>query len=135
MRHARHFALVATTVIACTTAQSLRAQALPDTTPESGSPASTRHSVGYTGLTFSTSIVMTADHKPQAGYSAIAQIDSGSPAQKAGLTVGDLILNVNGIDGRDARALTFYEGRRYLIRVRHQNEERERMLVPTASRK
>jgi S1-C subfamily serine protease len=90
---------------------------------------------GYTGLEFSVKVVMAPDHKFEPGYSQVSRIDSGSPGEKAGLAVGDVIVAVNGVDGKMPSALFFVAGQRYVVRVRRGGEEREQILVPAPHKK
>ncbi len=89
---------------------------------------------GYTGLSFSVKATTTPDGKYHAGYSQVAGVETGSPAQKAGFAVGDVMVAVNGADTLDAAALFFAAKKRYVVRVRRGDEEQELILVPAPHR-
>jgi S1-C subfamily serine protease len=74
---------------------------------------------------------MTPDQKYHAGYSQISGIHPGSPGERAGFKIADVILAVNGVDARTPKALFFAPQQRYVVRIRRGTEERERILVPT----
>jgi len=70
------------------------------------------------------------------GRPIIAVVEEGSPAARAGLTVGDVLLSVNGRDTRE-RGPLFPEpapGREYRLRVKRGAEERELTLVAAPPR-
>lgn len=85
---------------------------------------------GYTGLEFTVRITMTPDQKYHAGYSQISGIHPGSPGERAGFKIGDVILAVNGVDARTPKALFFAPQQRYVVRIRRGTEEREQILIP-----
>jgi C-terminal processing protease CtpA/Prc len=62
----------------------------------------------------------------------VTAIMAGSPAETAGLRVGDRILVVDGCDTRDSCAPwgRLVPGQRYQLRVRSGTEERDVTLVP-----
>jgi S1-C subfamily serine protease len=53
----------------------------------------------------------------------------GSPAQKAGLAPGDVILEVDGRDAREEGALRMRPGVRYALRIRRGDAEKEVALL------
>ena len=58
-----------------------------------------------------------------ADYPVIVRVEEGSPAQKAGLLVGDVMLAVDGTDARQFGALTAAQvGRTFVIWVRRGEE-------------
>jgi C-terminal processing protease CtpA/Prc len=85
---------------------------------------------GYTGLYFHTSVTVGPDDRYTPGYPSVDHMDAGSPAEKAGLSKGDLILEVNGIDSRKPGSLAFSAGGKYVLRIRRGEEELEIVLTP-----
>ena len=67
-------------------------------------------------------------------YPTVSRVDSGSVSAAAGLRVGDVLLSVNGKDGREAQLFRREHGEtRWIIRVRRAGEEKElTMEVPPA---
>lgn len=53
-----------------------------------------------------------------AEHPAIRSVIEGSPAAKVGIVAGDILLAVNGADGRDPTALRGEVGKEFVIRVR-----------------
>lgn len=117
---------------ACASAQPLEVKQPSVRTSPDSIPPSTSQQRGYTGLYFRSSVTMTPDHQMHRDYSSVAHIDSGSPAEKAGLAAGDMILEVNGTDTRTpVRGIfAFVPGRKYILRIRRGQEEREIVLIP-----
>ncbi|HEV7587150.1 MAG TPA: PDZ domain-containing protein [Longimicrobium sp.] len=59
-------------------------------------------------------------------YPSVSRVDSGSVSAAAGLKVGDVLLSVNGRDGREARLFRREHGEtRWIIRIRRDGEEKE----------
>lgn len=67
-------------------------------------------------------------------YPTVSRVDSGSVSAVAGLKVGDVLLSVNGKDGREAQLFRREHGEtRWIIRIRREGEEKElTMEVPSA---
>lgn len=64
----------------------------------------------------------------------VAEVESGSPAAKAGLLVGDVLVSVDGRDARE-RGLLFpgaVPGKSYTLRVIRGGAEREIVIVAAA---
>jgi hypothetical protein len=63
-------------------------------------------------------------------YPVVRMVAPGSPAEQAGLMVGDVFLSSNGVDGRVTPLMPGHRpGAEYTFRVRRGNEEREIHLV------
>lgn len=103
----------------------------PITVPSNVQSVSNQARPGYTGLYFHTSVIIGPDGGYTPGYPAVDHMEAGSPAEKAGLSKGDLILEVNGTDSRKAGSLAFAAGVKYVLRIRRGEEEREIVLTPT----
>jgi hypothetical protein len=59
-------------------------------------------------------------------YPIVTRVDSGSVSAAAGLKLGDVLLSVNGKDGREAQLFRRKHGEtRWIIRVRRGEEEKE----------
>jgi S1-C subfamily serine protease len=65
------------------------------------------------------------------GRPVVVGVDEGTPAEQAGMAVGDIILSIDGHDTRDRgtgfRGAT--PGRRFVLRVQRDTTEREIVLV------
>jgi C-terminal processing protease CtpA/Prc len=75
---------------------------------------------------------MTPDHVFHADYPVIYKVRRGSPAEKAGLDSGDVVLEVNGVDARTEGAIFPAVGVKQVIRIRRGDSEREVILLPIA---
>lgn len=84
---------------------------------------------GYTGFTIRFSMMMTPGRAITREYPVIGAVHRGSPAQKAGLAPGDVILEIDGRDAREEGALRVLPGVRYALRIRRGDAEREVALV------
>jgi len=84
---------------------------------------------GYTGFDIRFSFTMSGGQETASAPLVIDRVDPGSPAQKAGLAAGDIILEVDGRDAREDGALLVRPGARYTYRIRRGSEEREVVLV------
>ena len=61
-----------------------------------------------------------------ADYPLVVAVVEGSPAQRSGIAVGDVIVRVNGRDGREAALFRDRSpGTRYVVRVRRGDREEE----------
>jgi hypothetical protein len=59
-------------------------------------------------------------------YPVVTRVDSGSVSAQAGFRLGDVLLSVNGRDGRVARLFRLERGdTRWVIRIRRGAEEKE----------
>ena len=69
------------------------------------------------------------------GYPAVIEVQPGSPAERAGLASGDVILEVNGKDvSQEPSALFPAVGLKYILRIRRGEAERELELIPLLDR-
>jgi len=84
---------------------------------------------GYTGFSIRFSAMMTPGRAATPTPLVIGSVAPGSPAQKAGLAPGDVILEVDGRDARENGALRVRPGVRYTYRIRRGDQEREVVLV------
>lgn len=94
---------------------------------------------GYTGYSADNTVTATLQGTPRMLQSSpliVTAIAPGSPAAKAGLELGDVILAVDGIDVEtvDAGAAIwpFFVGLKYVMRIRRGDEDREIVIVPIA---
>jgi C-terminal processing protease CtpA/Prc len=84
---------------------------------------------GYTGIDLQRSASVGLAREIIPDYSVIIAVAEGSPAEKAGLAVGDVILEVNGRDARGPGSKFFEPGVTYVLRIRRGKAEREVTLV------
>lgn len=89
---------------------------------------------GYTGFTVSFVAAFRHDGGADLSYPTIKDVLPDTPAAAAGLMSGDVILEVNGVDARQGRALYATAGTRYAMKIRRGAEEREFVLVPEPKR-
>ncbi|HEX8242284.1 MAG TPA: PDZ domain-containing protein [Longimicrobium sp.] len=110
------------------------AQTTPDGRPARPvvSQAAATQPRGYTGFSIRFSMTATAGRVIDEQPPVIGSVDAGSPAQRAGLAPGDIILEVNGRDAREDGAMRVRPGVRYTYRIRRGDQEREVVLVPVA---
>ena len=94
---------------------------------------------GYTGYTANISVVATLQGSPrvlQTSPLTVTAIAPASPAAKAGLKPGDIILAVNGIDVETVDAgdavWPFFVGVEYVMRIRRDGADQELSIVPSA---
>lgn len=69
--------------------------------------------------------------KGEPGYPFVSGVEAGSPAERAGLLVGDTLIAVDGRDPRLPQPLfpVTVAGTRYVLRIRRGEEERELVYV------
>jgi C-terminal processing protease CtpA/Prc len=99
----------------------------------SAAPTATRAS-SFTGLTISFNVAVGADGVPVMDLPYVRAVAPGSPGEQVGIRQGDVIIEVNGRDSREDRALWLEAGVRYTLRLRTGDQEREVVLVPLAER-
>lgn len=99
----------------------------PVPTVRQSAPAQPR---GWTGFTIRFAMTMGLAGATEEQPLVIGTVAAGSPAQRAGLAPGDVILEVNGRDARREGAMLLRPGTRYTFRIRRGDEEREVALVP-----
>ena len=85
---------------------------------------------GYTGFTISGSATMRGNQTIEVSYPVIRDVHRDTPAAGAGLTSGDMIIEVNGVDARKSGALFPTVGERYVMRIRRGDAEHEVVLTP-----
>jgi len=86
----------------------------------------------YTGIAIRFAMSMTPGRATNASHPVIDAVLPSSPAQKAGLAPGDVILEVDGRDAREEGALRMRPGVRYALRIRRGDAEREVALLAVA---
>jgi len=87
---------------------------------------------GYTGFYIQGTGTFQADapDKVEFSYPRIYEVRPESPAAKAGICVGDVVLAVNGKDARESGSLFPIVGEPYTARLRRGDAELEVTLVP-----
>lgn len=103
-------------------------QPSPSATPSAQSAVAgrPRPNRSYTGIKVSGKPVFAADRTlTWADYPVVQTVDQDSPAAKVGIAAGDVILSVNGTDGRDPKGLLGEPGKVFVIRVRRDAAVRE----------
>jgi|1186.fasta_scaffold43615_2 S1-C subfamily serine protease len=92
-----------------------------------------------TGMLYSPGVIeLQPDSPPRSvDYPVVSRVDSGSVSARAGLRIGDVLLSVNGKDGREARLFRLENGaERWVMRIRRGTEEMElTMEVPPSMRR
>lgn len=84
---------------------------------------------GYAGFSFSVRAYVS-DGKTTYAYPRITELAPRSPADSAGIRVGDDILEVNGRDARELGAVRLTVGMKTVFRMRRGDREFEITLVP-----
>ncbi len=84
---------------------------------------------GYTGFNIRFAFAMSGGQETASAPPVVDSVVPGSPAQKAGIAPGDVILEIDGRDARAQGALRVTPGVRYTYRIRRGSEEREVVLV------
>jgi S1-C subfamily serine protease len=89
----------------------------------------------YTGIAYSGSPQVQADGTVRsAEHPVISRVVEGSPAARAGLQPGDVILTVNGRDARELGLLRASEvGQEFALRIRRGAELRDVTIVAEAN--
>lgn len=131
------FTFVGAALLACLATGRAAAQAREGTsTPVTPVPdsATTRRQAGFTGFDISVTATVNAVHQITSSYPVVNKVYPGSPAAHAGVTVGDVILEVNGVDARERGALFPVPGVQQVLRVRRGEGERELLLIPVVRR-
>lgn len=107
-----------------------------DTLPES--PRRVRPYTGMvTGGTMKTRVIGDSLVVPAELDVVIMIVDPGSPADSAGLRVGDVILEVDGVgaaSGATSPLVSLATGVGYVLRIRRGQDEHEMTLVPGPAR-
>jgi membrane-associated protease RseP (regulator of RpoE activity) len=92
-----------------------------------------------TGMLYYVGVIdIQPDGPPTAeNYPIVSRVDSGSVSARAGLRIGDVLLAVNGKDGREAQLFRLEKGaERWVMRIRRGTEEMElTMEVPASMRR
>lgn len=94
-------------------------------------------SKSYTGFMWGGRVTFGPDGNPRlADYPIVRKVEAGSPAEKAGLAAGDVILAMNGKDAREPGAMVKpAPGTPMHIRIQHGQELRDVTLIPIAQPK
>lgn len=108
-------------------AQADSASAEPFPTVRQPTPAQPR---GWTGFSIRFAMTMGPAGASNEQPLVIGTVAAGSPAERAGLAPGDVILEVDGRDARAPGAMRLRPGIRYTFRIRRGDQEREVALVP-----
>lgn len=89
---------------------------------------------GFLGISYRGTPSMSPTGEPRwADFPVVTRIDDGSPAQVAGIQVGDVVVEVNGVDGRVPRLLYAEAiGAKFVIRLRRGDEYLVRDIVSVA---
>lgn len=121
----RQILLVGSILVTCTSAGHAQAPA----NPPNSKPAA------YTGVLISFSMMVIGQDTtvpPLMSYPEIGVVMRNSPADSAGLAVGDVIVEINGEDPRHQRPISIVVpelGRAYVLRVRRGDAERDVTVV------
>jgi S1-C subfamily serine protease len=89
--------------------------------------------VPYTGMHLRFRPVFTAGAMRFAEHPEVLTVDAGSPAARVGVRPGDVVLAVDGTDGRDPEALAGPTGRTFVLRMRRGTQVREVTLTSEAA--
>lgn len=93
-------------------------------------PAALAEGAGYTGLGLRSGGRGGPGGVVETSLPTVSRVAPGSPAERAGLQVGDVVLEADGRDPREARALWPAPGVPKVLRIRRGEEELEVVLVP-----
>jgi S1-C subfamily serine protease len=124
----------ATPGLACLLVFSMEASAQEVSRPggvtSGGGRAQQAPNAPYTGINPSGRPVFTGGRGFRwADFPVIRSVDEGSPAAKVGIQSGDVILRVNGADGRDPAAMLGDAGKVFVLRLRRGDTVREYEVV------
>jgi S1-C subfamily serine protease len=71
-------------------------------------------------------ITIGPDGRPHVGsYPTVKTVTAGSPAERAGLRPGDVVISLNGRDGREPPFPRVDAGSTVVLRIRRGDDERE----------
>ena len=111
---------------ACADAAAAQPGAPPSVSQGQTRSAGVRARVPYTGMYLSGQPRFSPGGGMRwATYPTVRSVDPGSPAAKLGVAAGDVILLVNGTDGRDPESLVGRPGKVYVFRIRRGNSTRD----------
>ena len=136
MRKMSMLAATAAAVLQTACAQAQTPAPAPAATPTEGGFVVRRPPAPvYTGFSFRGSPVMQADGTVRsAAPPVISEVLEGSPAARAGLLPGDVILTVNGRDARETGLLRAREvGQEFALRIRRGEQLRDVTVVAAAN--
>lgn len=99
-----------------------------------GQATQARRPRAFTGLATSVAVSVDASGAATPAYPFVRTVEPNSPGHQAGILPGDVIIEINGRDSREQRALWLEPGVRYTLRVRTGEQERDVLLTPLPPR-